>query len=66
MVIKQDIKDNLKSFPVMKIDGQPTDEDLNQLKHKLSKTAASIPTINGGGMHQHVGMLMEDLLYCTF
>ena len=48
MGIKQDIEDNLKEFPIIKINGQPTDEDLNKLKSKLSKLAASIPTMEEG------------------
>ena len=66
MGIKQDIKENLKGFPVTKIDGKPTDEDLNQLETQLSKMAASIPTSIEGGSHVHIGMIMEDTVYRTF
>jgi hypothetical protein len=30
MGIKQDIENSLKKFDISKIDGQPTDEDMNQ------------------------------------
>ena len=60
MGIKQDVKENLKGFHVTKIDGQPMDEDLNQLETEHSKMAASIPTLNGGGSHGHVGMIADD------
>ena len=66
MSIKQDTKDNLKTFLITKIDGQPIDKDLNKLKSTLSELATSIPTINGGGSHGHVGMITDDALYCTF
>ena len=36
MGIKQDVEGNLKGFHVIKIDGQPTVEDLNQLETELS------------------------------
>ena len=60
MEVKQDIEKALKNGIVMKIDGQPTDEDLNQLEWELSALAVSIPTKNGGEMHGHVGMLLKD------
>ena len=64
--IKQDIKNNLKDFEVMKIDGQPMDKDLNQLKQKLSKMAASIPTTNGGRMHGRLGIIFSNAKYILF
>ena len=44
MGVKQDIEDNLKDFPVTKIDGQPMDKDLNILESELPEMTASIPT----------------------
>ena len=57
MGIKPDIKDNLKIFHITKINGQPTDEDLNKLESKLSEMAASISTSNEGGLHRHDSMI---------
>ena len=42
------------------------DEDVNQLKYKLSTLGASIPTTNGGGMQRHVGMLLDNTKCVTF
>ena len=41
------------------------DEDLNQLKYKLSALSASIPTTNGGGIHGYIGMLLKTSEYIT-
>ena len=49
MGIKQDTEDSPKDFEFTKIDGQPTDEDLNQLTKECINAAASISTTNGGG-----------------
>lgn len=66
MGIKQDVEDALKNISVTKIDGQPTDEDLTQLRQELAAMAATIPTSNGGGLHGHVGMLIDEIEYITF
>jgi hypothetical protein len=63
MGIRQDIEESLKDFHITKIDGQPTKEDLLKLRQELCEAVASIPTTNGGGMHGHVGMLLEDAEY---
>ncbi|KAL7480066.1 hypothetical protein ACHAW6_005773, partial [Cyclotella cf. meneghiniana] len=47
----------------MKIDDQPTDENLNQLVRELTKATASILTTNGGGAHRHIGMIIPDAEY---
>ena len=61
MGIKQDVKESLKDFPITKIDGQPTDKDLNRLASKLSEMAATIPTTNGRRLHGHVGMIVGSV-----
>eukprot|EP01082_Thalassiosira_pseudonana_P004637 g4040.t1 g4040 contig15:204992-206117(-) len=66
MGIKQDTEDSLKDFEFTKIDGQPTDEDLNQLTKECINAAASISTTNGGGQHGHVGMIIDDAEYILF
>lgn len=63
MGIKQDTEDSLKDFDFTIIDGQPTDEDLNQLQKECINAAASISTTNGGGQHGHVGMIMDEADY---
>jgi hypothetical protein len=63
MGICQDTEDSLKDFTFTPIEGQPTDEDINNLVEECSNAAASVPTSNGGGRHGHIGMLMEDADY---
>ncbi len=66
MGIKQDIKDSLKKFNITKIDGQPTDEDMNQLTQELRAMLATVTTTNGGGDHGHIGMILDNLEYASF
>ena len=66
MGLKQDVEASLKDCKLTKIKGQPCDDDLNKLERELSKIAASIPTMNGGGMHGHIGMIIDDTEYNTF
>ena len=66
MGIWEDIEESLKDFHITKIDGQLTKEELLNLHQELCKAMASIPTTNGGGMHGHVGMLLNDAEYIAF
>ena len=66
MGIKQDTEDSLKDFEFTIIDGQPTDEDLNQLTKECTNAAASISTTLGGGQHGHVGMVIPEADYILF
>ena len=66
MGIKQDVEDNLKAFPVTKIDGQRNNKNLNKFKSEFSEMLASFTTMNRGGLRRHVGMITEDAFYCTF
>ena len=66
MGIQQDIEESLKDFHITKIDEQPTEEDLLKLRQELCKAMACIPTTNGGGLHGHVGMLLDDAEYTEF
>ncbi len=49
MGIRHDVEQGLKKYEIMKIDGQPKDEDLNLLTKELTNAAGSITTQNGGG-----------------
>ncbi|KAL7483339.1 hypothetical protein ACHAW6_008991, partial [Cyclotella cf. meneghiniana] len=53
-------------FEFTKIDGQPTDEDLNQLTEECINAVASISTTNGGGQHGHIGMIIDKAEYILF
>ncbi|KAL7474084.1 hypothetical protein ACHAW6_000078 [Cyclotella cf. meneghiniana] len=50
----------------MRIEGQPTDEDLNLLTKELTNAAGSVATQNGGREHGHVGMVIKRAEYVTF
>jgi hypothetical protein len=64
--VKQDVEDSLKDYFITKIDGQPTEKDFSKLKLELSKGLASIPTLNGGGHHGHIGLIIPNAEYTTF
>ena len=66
MGIRHDVEEGLEKYEITKIDGQPTDEDLNLLAKELTNAAGSVATQNGGGEHGHVGMVVEEAEYITF
>ena len=66
MGIKQDVKETLKDYPITKIEGQPDEESLSKLKMELAKALASIPTLNGGGQHGHIGLIIPEAEYILF
>ena len=66
MGIQQDVMDSLHDFKFTKIDGQPTDKDLNLLTKELTTAATSILTTNGGGQHGHIGLIINTAVYFTF
>ena len=66
MGIRHDVEQNLDKYKITKIDGQPTDEDLNLLIKELTNAAGSVATTNGGGEHGHVGIIVEEAEYITF
>jgi hypothetical protein len=47
------------------VNGPPTSNDLNLLKEELIAITASIPSVLGGGMNGHAGMLLSDINYAT-
>ena len=60
------VEEGLKKYEITKIDGQPTDEDLNLLAKELTNAAGSVATQNGGEEHGHVGMVVKEAKYITF
>ena len=66
MGIRHDVEQSLEKYKITKIDGQPTDEDLNLLIKELTNAAGSIATRNGGGEHGHVGMVIDEAEYVAF
>ena len=65
MGIRHDVEQGLEKYEITKIDGQPTDEDLNLLAKELINAAGSIATQNGGREHGHVGMVINEAEYIT-
>jgi hypothetical protein len=59
-------KRDSKNYEITKIDGQPTDEDLNLLTKELTNADGSVATQNGGGEQGHVGMVVKEAKYITF
>jgi hypothetical protein len=60
MGIHHDVEEGLEKYETTKIDGQPTDEDLNLLlATELINAAGSVATQNGGGEHGHIGMVVK-------
>jgi len=49
MGIVQDVHNALKAFEITKIDGQPTDDDINKLTTLLTAALVHISTGKGGG-----------------
>ena len=66
MTICHDTEDALEKYEITKIDGQPTEEDLNLLVKELSNAVGSIATTNGGGEHGYIGIIVEEAEYITF
>ena len=65
MGILQDVLNALKEFELTKIDGQPTDEDINKLTTQLSAALVTISTGNGGGKLGHIGVVVPESRYVT-
>jgi hypothetical protein len=66
MGIRHDIEQGLKKYEITKIDGQPTDEDLNLLTKELTNAVGSVASQNEGKEHGHVGMVIKEAEYITF
>ncbi len=52
MGIRHNVEEGLEKYEIMKINGQPMDEDLNLLAKELTNAAGSIATQNGGYWHR--------------
>lgn len=66
MGVKQDVEETLKDYPITTIEGQPDEESLSKLKVELAEALASIPTLNGGGQHGHIGLIIPEAEYIAF
>ncbi len=63
MGILQDVFDALKAFEIAKIDGQPTDDNINKLTTQSTAALVTILTENGGGTLGHIGIVVPVLTY---
>ena len=55
----------IESFPEVpqKIHGMPTYNSLKQLRQTIKTNAASVDTIYGGGLHGHLGLVVQPNVY---
>ena len=63
MGILQDVFNALQAFEITKIDGQPTDDDINKLTTQLTAALVTISTANGGGTLGHIGIVVPESRY---
>ncbi len=63
MGILQDVFDALKAFEIAKINGQPTDNNINKLLTQLTAALVTISTENGGGTLGHIRIVVPVLRY---
>ncbi len=65
VLLQSEVQKTVADRTVTKVNGPPTSNDLNLLKEELIVIAASIPSVLGGGMNGHAGMLLSDIDYAT-
>ncbi len=65
MGILQDVFNALKEFELTKIDGQPTDKDINKLTMPLTAALVTISNSNRGGKLGHIGIVVLETQYVT-
>ncbi len=63
MGILQDVFNALQAFKITKIDGQPTDDDINKLTMQLTAALVTISTSNEGGQLGHIGIVVPETRY---
>ena len=63
---EQDAWKAVAECTVTKIQGQPTNQDIDLLDDELTAIAASFPSDLGGGLHGHAGLVKSDADYARF
>ena len=63
MSILQEVFNALQAFEITKIDGQPTDDNINKLTTQLTAALVTILTGNGGGKLGHIGIVVPESWY---
>ena len=64
--IEQDTRKAVAECIVTKVQGQPTNQDIDQLDDELTAIASSFPSELGGGLHGHAGLVKGDADYAIF
>jgi hypothetical protein len=65
VLLQSEVQKTVADQTVTKVNGPPTGNDLDLLKEELIAIAASIPSVLGGGMNGHAGMLLSNINYAT-
>jgi hypothetical protein len=65
VLLQSEVQKTVADRTVTKVNGPPTSNDLNLLEEELIAIATSIPSVLGGGMNGHAGMLLSDINYAT-
>jgi hypothetical protein len=63
--LQAEIQKTVAEQMVTKVNGQSTSNDLDLLEEELIAISASIPTVLGGGLNGHAGMLLSNVDYAT-
>ena len=63
---EQDTRKAVAESTVTKIQGQPTNQDLDRLDEELTAIASSFPSDLGGGLHGHAGLVKSAADYALF
>jgi hypothetical protein len=65
VLLQLEVQKTVADQTVTKVNGPPTSNDLNLLEEELIAIAASIPSVLGGEMSSHAGMLLSNIDYAT-
>jgi hypothetical protein len=65
VLLQSEVQKTVAEQTVAKVNGPPTSNYLDLLEEELIVIAASIPSVLGGGMNGHAGMLLSDVNYAT-
>ena len=65
-ITEQETRKAVAECAITKINGQPTNKDLDQLEDELTAIASSFPSELGGGMHGHAGLIKSAAGYANF
>jgi hypothetical protein len=65
VLLQSEVQKTVAERMVTKVNGPPTSNDLDLLKEELIAIFASIPSVLGGGMNSHAGMLLSYADYAT-